>query len=35
LPVSMLCRLMHTLSTFCTGDQPAEPRRSRQMMPLL
>jgi hypothetical protein len=35
LPVSMLWMLMQTLSTLCTGDQPADPNRSRQMMPLV
>lgn len=26
---------MHTLSTDCTGDHPAVPNRSRQIIPLL
>jgi hypothetical protein len=34
LAVNMLCKLMQTLSTVWTGDQPAEERRSRQMKPL-
>lgn len=32
-PVNMLWRLIHTDSTLCTGDQPAEPSRSRQIKP--
>ncbi len=34
LEVSMLWRLTAMLSTFWTGDQPWDPRRSRQIMPL-
>ena len=34
LPVSMLCKLTHTLSTLCTGLHPCLSSRSRQMMPL-
>lgn len=35
LLASMLCKLMHTLSTLCTGLHPCESSKSRQMMPLL